>query len=562
MADGITRNGDDRDNTFFGTARDDRLFGNGGNDRLYGRAGDDVLAGSVGADLLNGNQGADSLFGGHGNDQIHGGFGDDIIFAGNGNDRIDFNVTTDGSDKVDLGGGSDVVNVDADTAGQVRLTFTSSEVGNNDGFDSDTMMNQDGGLAVRLRAENGSGGLTGPVSRFGDENVTFVAARTGLTFDVRDLVSGTERGDFFEVVTLGSDNDDRLTAVQNGRSYYINAGMGDDVVTGGSQADFLVGGAGNDTLSGRAGDDSFIGGGGNDRIFGGDGMDTAIFNVSKDGSDRVDLGAGMDVVRVSADVPGQVRLTFTSSEVGDGSGLDSDAMANQDGGLAVRLQAEGGSDSLVGPVSRFGDEGITYVSTTEGLTFDVRDLVSGAARGDQFEVVRLGTRGNDLLNSVETGRPYYINGGMGNDTINGGARADFLVGGAGNDTLSGFRGNDAFIGGGGNDSLAGGVGQDQFIFAAPLDAATNVDTINGFSHVDDTIRLDDMVFDTLQPGPLNPEAFAFFGAPTEADDRIIYNRDTGDLFYDENGGARTDAVLFARLVNSPNNVDSTDFVVV
>jgi hypothetical protein len=86
-----------------------------------------------------------------------------------------------------------VARITAAAAGQVRLTFTSSEVGNGVGRDSDTMMNQDGGLAVRLQAEDGVGALTGPISRLGGESVTFVSWTKGLTFDVRDLVSSTER---------------------------------------------------------------------------------------------------------------------------------------------------------------------------------------------------------------------------------------------------------------------------------------------------------------------------------------------------------------------------------
>jgi Ca2+-binding RTX toxin-like protein len=255
-------------------------------------------------------------------------------------------------------------------------------------------------------------------------------------------------------------------------------------------------------------------------------------------------------------------LTFTSSEVGNGSGLDSDGMLNQDGGLAVRLQAETGADLLAGPTSRFGDESVTFVSTTEGLTFDIRDLVTGAARGDQFEVVRLGTMGNDTLTALEAARPHYINAGMGNDTVIGGTKADFLVGGGNDDILIGRGGNDSFISGGGNDNLTGGGGMDSFIFAAPLDAAANVDGISDFSHADDTIRFDDAVFAGLLPGPLNPEAFALTTQPSEADDRIIYNQTTGNLFFDEDGGTRANAVLFATLENSPNNIASTDFLVI
>lgn len=138
--------------------------------------------------------------------------------------------------------------------------------------------------------------------------------------------------------------------------------------------------------------------------------------------------------------------------------------AHQDGGPAVRLQREDGSDGLTGPVMRYRDEGVTFVASP-GVTFDVRDLVSGAQRGDEFEVVVLGTMAGDTLAALEPARPYYFNGGMGDNTVTGGLADDFLVGGVGDDRLEGREGDDQFIGG--RDrfflSLAGETGQDTII---------------------------------------------------------------------------------------------------
>jgi Ca2+-binding RTX toxin-like protein len=542
------RDRDDRDGN-----RDDRLRGGEGRDTLSGGAGDDVIRGLDGDDRLIGGSGNDELFGQDGNDTLRGGSGDDEVSGGPGNDTAVLNLPTDGADTTNLGSGEDTVLVRTQEAGQIRLTFTSSEVGNGGARDSDTMLNQDGGLAVRLRAENDADGLTGPTSRFDDEGVTFVASKAGATFDVRDLVSGAQRGDQFKVVRLGTAGDDVLDEGGEGRSHYINAGMGNDFVIGSTVADFLVGGAGNDTLDGALGDDSFIGGSGNDSILGGAGSDRAIFNVSTDGADQVNLGDGSDTVSVAAGSAGQVRLTFTSSEVGNGSPNDSNTMPpNQDGGLAVRLQAEGGSDVLSGTVSRFDDEGTTFVAATPGVTFDVRDLVAGTQRGDQFEVVALGTSGGDNLTAPDAGRPSYFNAGMGNDAVTGGTAADFLVGGAGNDALNGGLGSDTHI---------GGAGADAFAFTTAL-GSSNIDKINDFSSVDDTVQLDNAVFVGLADGPLAAEAFAFSTDIAEDDDRIIYDQSTGNLFFDADGGSRDNSVAFATLVNRPADLNSTDFLVI
>ena len=405
-------------------------------------------------------------------------YGHQVSRPGRGHDKDDhfrFDISRDKAVQRDLGDGNDTVSIGAGRGvPEVRLTFTSSEVGNGSPRDSNTMPNQDGGLAVRAQAENKSGELVGPVSRFDDEGISFVS-KGKFTFDVRDLVSGVERGNEFDVVKLGTKGNDKFNESGSHKAYYINAGMGHDHVTGGRADDFLVGGAGNDRLDGREGDDSFIGGAGNDTIIGGKGDDLAIFNVATDGIDTVDLGKGSDTVNILSPAAGQVRLTFTSSEVGNGSARDSDTMANQDGGFAVRLQAEDGAGNLTGGVSRFDDEGISFVSATPGVTFDVRDLVSGVQRGDQFDVVGLGTKGNDKFDKSGEDEAYYINAGMGDDRLTGGLGDDFLVGGAGNDRLNGGKGDDSFI---------GGAGKDVFVFSGNAGNDTILDFVSGTDKID------------------------------------------------------------------------------
>ena len=196
-----------------------------------------------------------------------------------------------------------------------------------------------------------------------------------------------------------------------------------------------------------------------------DRADNFSFDISKGGALSRDLGDSQDKVTIRHDSSlDQIRLTFTSSEVGNGNADDSGTLANQDGDLAVRVQAEDGSGALTGGISRFDDEGITF-RTQGDATFDVRDLVSGAARGDQFDVVILGTSGNDTFDVSGSAEAHYINGGMGADTLTGGVDADFLVGGAGNDTLNGSGGDDSFIGGGGSDTFVftGDAGDDRIV---------------------------------------------------------------------------------------------------
>jgi Ca2+-binding RTX toxin-like protein len=402
-----------------------------------------------------------------------------IFTEAEADDYLAFDISNDPPVNRSFGTGDDLVEVSGDALSQVRLVFTSNEVGN--GFDSDslTQANQNGSLAVRMVAENAAGGVTGSTSKFDDEGISFIA-NGNFTFDVRDLVSGIARGDQFSIVRLGTMAADLFDEGTSTRNTYINAGMGDDDVTGGAGDDFLVGGAGNDRLSGGDGNDSFIGGGGNDAISGGAGADTAIFNVSTDGADRVNLGTGYDRANISAAAGvAQVRLTFTSAEVGNNAVNDAGTLANQDGSLAVRLQAEGTDGALTGLDSRFDDEGTSFIASSPGLTFDVRDLVSGVARGDQFRAVYLGTAQADTYDFSDLSLNTYVNSGAGRDVITSGTGNDFLVGGSGGDRLIGGAGSDSFIGGLGNDAINAGTGDDTIIYNVSTDGRDRVNSGTG-----------------------------------------------------------------------------------
>jgi Ca2+-binding RTX toxin-like protein len=229
-------------------------------------------------------------------------------------------------------------------------------------------------------------------------------------------------------------------------------------------------------------------------------------------------------------------------------------------------------------------------------------LNSGA--GEDF---MYGGEGNDALNALEAGidkgigddvdilpfppfppfppPPGTIIGTPGPDRITGTPRADIIYALGGNDTVDGLAGNDIIYGdagndtlngGPGNDTLTGGFGSNQFLFNTPL-ATAGVDRITDFSiPLNDRIILDKSVFSALDTRPGNvllATDFAVINVASGAEvvaagnsvDEIVYNRQTGNLFYNSNnaapglgrGGGR-----FATIVGSPNNLSNTDFFVV
>src|SRR5262249_48864221 len=131
-----------------------------------------------------------------------------------------------------------------------------------------------------------------------------------------------------------------------------------------------------------------------------------------------------------------------------------------------------------------------------------------------------------------------------------------------NDTLKGGTEADKLFGGAGKDTLFGGTGKDGFYFDTPLNRLTNVDTIRDFSHADDTIFLENAVFTKLAVGTLGSSAFFTGIKAHDADDRIIYNKATGALFFDADGSGHVAQVQFATLFTRPANLAANDFMVV
>src|SRR5438105_5631434 len=174
-----------------------------------------------------------------------------------------------------------------------------------------------------------------------------------------------------------------------------------------------------------------------------------------------------------------------------------------------------------------------------------------------------GTENNDTL--VGTVDADAISGLGGNDFIAGDSGDDTLLGGAGNDTIYGDGGNDWVAGGAGNDSVSGSGGQDDIVFHEF--GAANADMVGSFASDWDRIQLDIAAFGDIgangrfAPGDVRFYAAAGATAGHDADDRIIYDTSTGQLFYDADGSGPGAAQLIATLQGAPN-IPATDINVI
>lgn len=335
------------------------------------------------------------------------------------------------------------------------------------------------------------------------------------------FVYGTAGDDDIEILPAASGVEARLNSGSLGTfqptgRILVFGRAGNDTLTvapGITQEAWLRGEAGNDTLTSASAGSRLLGGADDDRLIWNDGAPVPVLD-GEDGADTFEVNGadGADAISVTADaagvhvqrtnlVPVDLLAAGTEFLVVNG-GLGNDTITAGAGSLAGLVQltfnGQGGNDSLVGGDGGdrldggagndriFGKDGNDTLTGGPG-----RDTVVGGAGTDRlFEsfagtsapVIMMLTQaanartvdklsgleeasivagsGNDRILASAFAGPVTLDGGAGNDTLTGGARADVLIGGSGNDLLGGGGGNDLLLGAAGNDLLGGGGGND------------------------------------------------------------------------------------------------------
>ena len=376
-----------------------------------------------------------------------------------------------------------------------------------------------------------SGGLVASV-------VESVIHDSGLSTSIRtsiDEISRTTAGNGTGEVLVGDSLRDTIRGGAGNDNLYGHGN--DDNLIGGDDNDLLVGGDGNDRLEGGIGNDSLYGEGGDDVYIVGDRFDY-VFEAA---------GEGTDIVKSSVSYTlfsNFERLELTGIAAIDGTGNDLDNILYGNGAAntlfggngADQMRGGGGSDTY--GVDNAGDRVIEAAGAGTDL---VRSAISCSLPVNTENLTLTGSRGS---------------AGTGNK------QANVIVGNSGANALQGLGGNDTLSGGGGNDTLTGGTGADQYLFDAALSASSNHDSVTDFSVADDTIALDRSIFTAFAAaGAMSSSAFFAGAAAHDANDRIIYNSTTGDLYYDPDGTGAAAQVLFAH-VAAGLAITAADFVMV
>ena len=564
------------DDTLIGFAGNDgfRMI-DGGTDIVDGGAGNDwvsyegysrgvvidqlnrkVTAGTIVDTLI----GIEGVFGSHFNDTItiYGGYafgraGNDIFrfttaggyaVVGSGNDQV---IGTSAREAVSFSADENVVGVDGGgviTRGAVVNLTTGTAT---DGWGGlDTLTNIDDVEGTHLADTiNGSarsnfilggagndsihGGGTTAITDF-DELRGGAGADT-LTIKGAGVALGGTGNDTLRFATSGKADLDYMEAAywsaQQGIVANLTAAVRGGVAAGNATAGFAVkdGEGGTDRLFGvhRISDSAH-----GDTFF----IDTTYKNSYSEA--EISLTGGNDYVKVIG--AARVLVSYSTAE----------------GAVLADLRAGYATDRSEASLF-IGYDRLIGVTNLRGGKFG--DLLTGSDGANQIR----GRQGNDTIYGLAGNDKLYGDNRQ-NDTMTGN---DILDGGAGNDELGGGRGNDTLTGGVSADLLIGGLGRDVFRFNVALTTA-NADHILDFSVVDDTIQLDNAVMAAL--GGTGALAGAKFhkstaGVAADAADRIIYDTDGGQLWYDANGSAAGGRALIALLTTKPP-LTAADFVVI
>ena len=552
--------------------------GNSSDNRISGNDLGNFVDGGMGSDTLAGGTGRDVLLGGEGDDQVDAGQGDDLIIGGDG----------EGEDTYNGGVGFDGV-VYTSSVAPLRINLvtgraTGAETGTDHLVSIESVVAGRGSDVVTGNGKaNLLEGFLGDDSLSGGSGADTLDGGAGNDVlnggNGADAMSGGPGDDTYTVNTAGDlvteQRDEGLDTVRTNLSYTLGLGIeqllllggmnvsavGNDdnnTVIGNDGNNRLLGAAGDDTLRGGLGKDTLNGGAGDDSLAGGSGDDTYILDSVTDLVTELS-GGGNDLVRTTADVAlaGNIEnlLLLEGALNGEGNGGANQITGNA---AANRLAGGAGDDTLTGlggPDTLAGGEGNDSYFVTFG-----DQVVESAGQGIDTVSSAVGwTLAAQVENLVLTGAA--------NAAATGNAAANQLIGNVGNNRLQGFGGRDTLSGGVGKDTLTGGSGADVFIFDAVLDGISNVDLLTDVVTGLDKLQLDEDIFAGLSAGVgLTAVQFASGAdlvAAETTEQRIVYDTNTGALYYDADGAGGVAAVQFAVLGTTTHPaLTAGDFVIV
>ena len=180
------------------------------------------------------------------------------------------------------------------------------------------------------------------------ENDHFELSQTSTKVKIQSFDNGVaeepnlfDRKKVKQILIYGEDGNDTITIGNITEPVAVDAGKGNDSISGGQGRDTLKGGPGRDTLLGNDGDDLIDGGTGNDSLDGGSGQDILDYRDRKT-SVQASLGTTNNG-EISANEHDFASTSFESIRGGHGN----DTLTTT-GSRNVTLLGGDGNDTLIG----------------------------------------------------------------------------------------------------------------------------------------------------------------------------------------------------------------------
>lgn len=284
------------------------------------------------------------------------------------------------------------------------------------------------------------------------------------------------------------------------------------------------------------------------------------------------VNAGARMAMTVFDTDGTDLLNFSQSSANQTISLLAESLSSVLGGRhnfgiardSVIENATGGfgNDRLIGNDADNRLNGGGGADTLRGGGGNDTFVVNGSDRIIEFTGAGIDLVSSSVSQTLASNVENLTLTGTGALIGNGNALANILRGNIGSNTLSGRSGNDSLYGGRGNDIISGGLGADRFVFhTAP--SASNIDIITDFDPINDRIVLENNVFQGLALGTLSTTAFAAnrTGLAGDGSDRVVYETDSGRLFFDRDGTGSITRIQFA-VISTDLALTASDFTVI
>ena len=255
--------------------------------------------------------------------------------------------------------------------------------------------------------------------------------------------------------------------------------------------------------------------------------------------------------------------TDTTPQILEGTPKNDTLDATANGGYGDdKLDGKAGADTMIG-----GEGNDTYYVDNPKDSIVEED--SAQSNAGESDLVYSTASSYTLPVNVEN----LIIDGKSKGNATGNELNNHITGNAAVNTLVGMGGDDIFDSGSSNDTLTGGDGYDTYIFSSGIKGSKNVDTIKDFVSGEDKIYLNADIFTKLasalgvtdgsEPVSISDGDF-FLSAPkvkaTSATSYILYDSNTGRVYYDADGNGKGAADWFITLTGHPE-LTANDFYI-